>query len=94
VRTIRTYRAVRNDRWLHVAYRSGERELYDLLRDPFQLRSRHNDPRYAATRRVLRAELERLATCRGRACRLPGPPVPDPFEPELVETEPLEPARR
>ena len=83
VRTIRTYRAVRNDRWLYVAYRSGERELYDLLRDPFQLRSRHNDPRYAATRRVLRAELERLALCRGRACRLPGQLVPDPLAPDL-----------
>jgi arylsulfatase A-like enzyme len=80
LRTTRTYRAVRNDRWIYVAYRSGERELYDLERDPFQLHSRHDDPRYAATRRVLRAELERLSTCRGRACRLPGEPVPDPFE--------------
>ena len=80
VRTIRTYRAVRTDRWLYVLYRSGERELYDLLEDPFQLRSRHNDPRYAATRRVLRAELERLATCRGRVCRLASEPVPDPFD--------------
>jgi N-acetylglucosamine-6-sulfatase len=81
VRSIRTYRAVRNDRWLYVLYRSGERELYDLLYDPFQLRSRHRDPRYAATRRVLHAELERLATCRGRACRVPGKPVPDPLAP-------------
>jgi arylsulfatase A-like enzyme len=79
VRTIRTYRAVRTDRWLYVSYRSGERELYDLLYDPFQLRSRHDDPRYAATRRVLAAELQRLATCRGRDCRLPGKPVPDPL---------------
>jgi N-acetylglucosamine-6-sulfatase len=80
VRTILTYRAVRTDRWLYVAYRSGERELYDLLYDPFQLRSRHNDSRYAATRRVLHAELDRLSTCRGRDCRLPSPPVPDPLD--------------
>ncbi len=80
LRTTRTYRAVRNDRWLYVIYRSGERELYDLERDPFQLHSRHRDGRYAATRRVLRAELERLSTCRGRACRLPSPPIPDPFQ--------------
>ncbi len=80
LRTTRTYRAVRNDRWLYVVYRSGERELYDMERDPFQLHSRHRDPRYAATRRVLRAELDRLSTCRGRACRLPAQPVPDPFE--------------
>lgn len=80
LRTVRTYRAVRNDRWLYVVYRSGERELYDLERDPFQLRSRHRDRRYRATRRALHVELDRLSTCRGRACRLAGEPIPDPFE--------------
>jgi N-acetylglucosamine-6-sulfatase len=81
VRTIRTYRAVRTERWLYVVYRSGERELYDLIDDPFQLHSRHNDPRYAATRRALRRELDRLATCRGRICRLPvSAPIPDPYD--------------
>jgi N-acetylglucosamine-6-sulfatase len=80
-RTTRTYRAVRDDRWLYAIYRSGERELYDLLYDPFQLRSLHRDPRYAATRRVLNAELQRLATCRGRTCRMASEPVPDPREP-------------
>ena len=80
VRPVRTYRAVRNDRWLYVVYRSGERELYDLERDPAQIRSRHRDPRYAATKRALQAELDRLATCRGRACRLPGEPIPDPLD--------------
>jgi N-acetylglucosamine-6-sulfatase len=82
VRPVRTYRAVRNDRWLYVVYRSGERELYDLERDPHQLRSRHRDSRYAATRRALQIELDRLATCRGRACRLPGAPIPDPLDRE------------
>lgn len=79
LRTIRTYRAVRDERWLYVLYASRERELYDLLHDPFQLRSLHADPRYAATRRVLHRELRRLSTCRGRECRLPGPRVPDPL---------------
>jgi len=83
LRTVRTYRAVRNDRWLYVVYRSGERELYDLERDPFQLRSRHRHRRYAATKRALHGELTRLSTCRGRACRLAGEPIPDPFEREL-----------
>jgi arylsulfatase A-like enzyme len=89
LRTTRTYRAVRNDRWLYVVYASGERELYDLERDPFQLKSHHRDPRYGATKRALQAELDRLATCRGRACRLPGQPIPDPFE---RETHPSPPA--
>ena len=81
-RPTRTYRAVRNDRWLYVVYRSGERELYDLERDPAELHSRHRDPRYAATKRALQVELERLATCRGRNCRVPGKPIPDPFDRE------------
>jgi len=81
-RSVRTYRAVRNDRWLYVTYASGERELYDLERDPGQVRSRHRDPRYAATKRALQIELDRLATCRGRACRLPGKPIPDPLDRE------------
>ncbi len=79
LRTTRTYRAVRNDRWLYVVYRSGERELYDLERDPGQTRSRHRDPRYAATKRALQVELDRLTACRGRTCRLPGEPIPDPI---------------
>lgn len=86
LRTVRTYRAVRNERWLYVVYRSGERELYDLERDSFQLRSRHRDRRYAATKRALQAELSRLSTCRGRACRLAGEPIPDPFDRERDAT--------
>lgn len=85
-RSVRTYQAVRNDRWLYVVYRSGERELYDLERDPFQLKSHHRDSRYAATRRALQIELDRLVTCRGRECRLPGQPIPDPFDRD-VHTE-------
>ncbi|NLT07755.1 MAG: sulfatase [Solirubrobacterales bacterium] len=81
VRNVRTYRAVRDDHWLYVVYRSGERELYDLWRDPYQLRSRHRDRRYAPTKRALHAELQRLSTCRGRPCRLgPTTEIPDPFD--------------
>jgi len=87
-RSVRTYRAVRNDRWLYVVYRSGERELYDLERDPYQLHSHHRDRRYAATRRALQVELDRLSTCRGRACRLAGQPIPDPLDREThTETD-------
>ncbi len=35
-------------------------ELYDLERDPFELRNVHGDPGYAAVRRDLESELERL----------------------------------
>ncbi|MDW5596944.1 sulfatase [Conexibacter stalactiti] len=55
------YRAVRTDRWLYVRYGSGERELYDLHRDPHELRSLHADPRLVRTRAKLSATLRRLA---------------------------------
>jgi N-acetylglucosamine-6-sulfatase len=84
VRRIRTYRAVRTDRWLYVSYPTGERELYDLLYDRFQLHSRHADRRYRATRLALARELRRLAACRGRTCRQAGLPIPDPLEPVPV----------
>ena len=40
------YRAVRTSRYLYVLYANGQSELYDLLLDPAQLRSKHADPRY------------------------------------------------
>ncbi len=64
-----SYRAVRTSRWVWVEYSDGDRELYDLARDPQQLRSRHADRRYRRTREALRRELRRLAKCKGRSCR-------------------------
>ena len=50
------YRAVRTQRYVYAEYPNGEKELYDLAADPFQLTSLHGDPGYADRRRVL-AEL-------------------------------------
>ena len=47
-----------------VEYETGERELYDLVEDPFQLENRADDPGYAG----IRAELEdRLRELRDEA---------------------------
>ena len=54
------------------------RELYDLARDPQQLRSRHADRRYRRTRAALRKELARLAKCKGKSCRRQAAPHPRP----------------
>jgi N-acetylglucosamine-6-sulfatase len=70
MRRVLSYRAVRTRRWLYVEYRSGERELYDLARDPYELRSIHADPRMRGTLRALHATLRRLAHCRGPSCRM------------------------
>lgn len=34
---------IRNQRWKYVRYWTGEEELYDLINDPFELKSRHRD---------------------------------------------------
>jgi len=76
LRNILTYKAVRTEDYLYVAYRNGNRELYDMRRDPHQLDSRHDATRYADTRRALRRELNRLAECRGGTCRADARPIP------------------
>jgi N-acetylglucosamine-6-sulfatase len=62
------WRAVRTTRWLYVTYKGGQRELYDLRRDPWEMRSIVNDPRNRPRIRTLRRILSDLENCRGRAC--------------------------
>ncbi|GAA2594720.1 sulfatase [Actinomadura fulvescens] len=67
----RWYQAIRAGRHLYVEHSTGERELYDLVTDPYQLGSRHNDPALAGVRQDLRTRLHTLVRCgkRGRpAC--------------------------
>ena len=63
-----SFKAARDKRWLYVEYPGGERELYDLETDPFELRSRHGDPALAAVRADLAGRLHRLRDCRGQNC--------------------------
>ena len=78
MRRVMTYRAVRTPRWLYVEYRAGGRELYDLARDPYELRSLDGERGYAAVRRGLHGVLRRLSRCRGAACRRPLGRLPEP----------------
>ena len=63
------WRAVRTTRWLYVDYAGSERELYDLKRDPAQLRSLAGDPRLRVRLRTLRRILSDLTRCRGGECQ-------------------------
>jgi arylsulfatase A-like enzyme len=63
-----TRRAIRTSDRLYVEHGTGERELYDLDADPFQLRSRHDDPAYADEIEDLSAWLAALRDCRGADC--------------------------
>jgi N-acetylglucosamine-6-sulfatase len=64
------YAGVRTGEWVWVEYDTGEAELYHLGRDPWQLVSRHDDPRVAADRDRLAAQLAQLRTCSGVSCHL------------------------
>jgi uncharacterized membrane protein YhfC len=66
--TIPEYHAVRTHRYLYVEYATGERELYDLQADPYEL---HNIATTAspAVLRSLSAEVAALEHCRAAGCR-------------------------
>lgn len=62
----RTYEAMRTPRYLYVEYANGEREYYDVVRDPFEL---HNLAGALPPARIFRlhAALARLENCHGSA---------------------------
>jgi N-acetylglucosamine-6-sulfatase len=64
-----TFAAIRAPNYLYAEYGNGEQELYDLTRDPYELRSRHADPAYAAVKADLALRLAHLRACSGISCR-------------------------
>jgi arylsulfatase A-like enzyme len=62
------YRAVRTQRYLYVEYAAGERELYDLRKDPYELHSLHDSADPALISK-LDARLDALRNCAGEGCR-------------------------
>ncbi len=67
------YAAIRTaDGFVYVEYRDGQRELYDLNRDPYELHNLASRPGDAALRAKLARRLAALRNCAGRACDSPG----------------------
>jgi N-acetylglucosamine-6-sulfatase len=64
------FRALRNERYVWIEHKTtGEYELYDLRKDPYQLRNLEDLDSYAAIRGALAKRLRKLQRCRGaRAC--------------------------
>jgi N-acetylglucosamine-6-sulfatase len=77
------FSALRTPQWLFVSYRDGERELYDLTADPYELNNivATADP---ATVAALNSQLQALRACEGPSCRVadslpvPAPPSAEP----------------
>jgi arylsulfatase A-like enzyme len=66
--------AIRTERYVYAEHSTGETELYDIKKDPFELVSRHNDPAYASIKTRLAGHLQQLRTCAGPSCRVPFTP--------------------
>lgn len=85
-RELRVTSGVRTGHWLYLETATGERELYDLLRDPQQRVNVAGRPAMARIMALLARELDRLRECRGRGCSAPlpaplrtGTPAPPAF---------------
>jgi arylsulfatase A-like enzyme len=63
-----TFVGLRNYRYSYVEYTTGERELYDLEKDPDQLESHHSDPNYSQVQGGLAQRLAALRSCAGPSC--------------------------
>ena len=72
------YRSIRTDRYLLTIYGTGDVELYDMLRDPSQLRAVTADPRYRRVKKVLLGRLLQLSFCQGASCGTSYGPDPKP----------------
>ena len=70
----RGFHAIRTERYMYAEHNNGERELYDLRKDPFELRNRHRAPAYSSVKAKLARRLHRLSDCAGPGCRLHPPP--------------------
>jgi N-acetylglucosamine-6-sulfatase len=59
---------LRVDQFAYAEYRNGGAELYDLRRDPYELRNLHGSPRYATLEAKLARRLHSLRHCSGASC--------------------------
>jgi arylsulfatase A-like enzyme len=65
------YNGVRVAGFTYVEYAHGERELYDLTEDPWELQNVAGDPAYHAVQQELADLLAQLQGCTGDSCREP-----------------------
>jgi N-acetylglucosamine-6-sulfatase len=64
------FAAIRTPRFLYAAYANGEKELYDLARDPDELNNIAGGAARSSLRAELASRLAKLRTCRGASCRI------------------------
>ena len=70
---------VRTQRYAWWVYEDGFEEMYDLVKDPYQLDSVAYDPAYLHTKLALIGEWNRLQDCQGSECRGRQTTIPRPL---------------
>ena len=70
------YEGIRLGPYKYIAWPDGEKELYDINRDPNELNNIAKIPNFFPIRNFLHEELRRLEDCVGRECREPAPKLP------------------
>ncbi len=63
------FKGIRTNRYAYFIYATGDQELYDMAKDPGQLRNVVFNRRYKKAARVTYRRLLRLAFCQGASCR-------------------------
>jgi len=70
------YEGIRLGPYKYIEWPDGEKELYDINKDPNELNNIVRVPNYFPIRAFLHAQLIRLEACVGRTCRETAPPFP------------------
>jgi N-acetylglucosamine-6-sulfatase len=70
------YAGIRLGPYKYIAWPTGEKELYNINRDPYELNSLHEVPNFFPIRNFLHRQMKRLIDCVGRVCQEVTPKLP------------------
>jgi N-acetylglucosamine-6-sulfatase len=70
------YEGIRLGPYKYIAWPDGEKELYDIEKDPYELNNIVRIPNYFPIRNYLHRELRQLEDCVGRTCREEASEIP------------------
>jgi len=72
----KNYYGIRLGPYKYIEWPDGEKELYDINKDPYELNNVVRNPNFFPIRDFLHKELERLEECHGRTCQEPAAEIP------------------
>ncbi len=70
------YEGIRLGPYKYIEWPDGEKELYDIEKDPYELNNKARSGNFFPIRAFLHNQLKRLETCVGRLCQEPAPKLP------------------